>query len=254
LLTALISMLPPGPSSAGCAAFPYAWSNDPLSCLDAPAGLVRIETSQFQVMGRLDGDGSDPGISAGAAAFNLGSFAMGAGGSWVRTGDSDTLLVKVAVSKVLKGDPIGFMEGIFGPSISAGGTLGWSRSADGANCLAASVGFQFSVFPTVAIGVDVSGLRLAGDPLVNRTIGYGVTYIYDRDFRAHLSVRDKALAIGAELAVTDHLTVRTGSAGGSWDTGLTIGLGSVSLDYAVRLDRTSASHFTGISFVPGGSP
>lgn len=212
-----------------------------------------METPEFQVMGRLDGDGSSPGISAGAAAFSLGPVAFGAGGSWVRSDGSDTLQVKVAVSRIIKGDPIGFMEGIFGPSISVGGTLGWSRSADGANCLAASMGFQFSVFPTVAIGADVSGLRLAGDPLVSRTIGYGATYIYDRGFRAHLSVRDRELAIGVELAVTDRVTVRTGSDGSSWDSGLTLGLGPVSLDYAVQLDRTVASHFAGITFRPGGA-
>lgn len=251
ILTALVSMLPPGPASAGCSAYPYAWSSDPLSCLVAPAGLVRIESPQFQVMGRFDGDGSSPGIAAGAAAFSLGSMALGAGGSWMRSDDSDTLHVTVAASGVIKGDPIGFMEGIFGPSISAGGTLDWSRSSEGENCLAASLGAQFSVFPTVAIGADVSGLRLAGDPLVSRTIGYGATYIYDRDFRAHLSVRERILAIGVELAVSDHLTVRTGSDGSSWDAGLTAGLGPFSLDYAVRLDRTTASHFTGITFTRG---
>jgi hypothetical protein len=252
LLLILLSA-PPGPWSSGCAVFPYAWSDDALSCLAAPAGLVRIEDWQVQILGRLNGEGDFPAVSGGAAAFPLGPVVLGAGGGWSGQDGTDTLDLQVSAGATLRGDPIGFMEGVFGPSISVGSSLAWTGIRGGGGCLSTSLGFQFSVFPTIAVGADASGLRLSGDRIVERVLGYGVSCIYDRSFRAHLSVRDGEPAIGAELEVTGSLTVRTGSDGGSWDAGLTARAGSFALDYALSLMDHGVTHRAGLSFVPGGS-
>jgi hypothetical protein len=251
----LLILLPahPEPWCSGCAVFPYAWSDDALSCLAAPAGLVRLDDWQVQLLGRLDGQGDSPGISGGAAAFPLGPVSLGAGGGWSGTSDSDTLDFQVSAAGTVRGDPIGFMDGVFGPSISVGSSLSWTSAPGGQGCLSTSLGFQFSVFPTIAVGADASGLRLAGDKVVGRTLGYGVTCIYDRSFRAHLSVREGEPAIGAELMVTEVLTVRTGSDGGSWDAGVTALIGDMAFDYALSLMDSGAVHWAGITFTPGGS-
>lgn len=246
----LLLATPPDAWASGCAAFPYAWSDDALSCLEAPAGLVRVEEWQVQIMGRLDGDGGSPAVAGGAAALPLGPAVLGAGGGWSSGPERDSLDLQVSLASTVRGDPIGFMEGVFGPSISVGGSLAWTGVSGGEGCLSGSLGFQFSIFPTIAVGADASGLRLAGDRLVERTIGYGVTSVYDRSFRAHLSVRNGRPAIGAELRVTDRLSVRTGSDGSSWDAGLTASLGVLSLDYVLGMSRSGSVHRAGLTF-PG---
>jgi len=252
VLLALLAA-PPGAWSSGCAVQPYSWSDDALSCRIAPAGLVRLEGWRAGLSGRLDGSGETPGLSLGVAGFRAGRVVLGAGAGWSEAGGADTLDLGLAAAATLRGDPIGFMEGVFGPSISVGSSLAWTRTGEGEGCLSASIGLQFSIFPTIAVGADCSGLRLAGDRLVERILGYGVTCVYDRSFRAHLSVRDGRPAVGGELAVTDRLTVRTGSDGSLWVAGLAVPVGDLEFAYSVSLSGSGAVHRAGLEFSPGGS-
>lgn len=257
LLLASVSFQP-GPAAEGSACMPYAWSDDPATSLFAPAGMVRLESTAYTLFGTIDGSGVGGGGYIAAAGVRLGDFVLGAGGGWVETDGSDTLSVRICGARTVRGDPIGFMEGIFGPSISVGTSLEYtSVGGEGtarAGALSASAGMQFSIFPTIAVGVDVSGLRLAGDTIVERTIGYGVTSIFDSSFRAHLSVIDGRAALGAELGVGDALTVRTGSNGNGWSSGIGLEHGGFRLDWAVTLSDEYVRHYAGLTFVPGGTP
>ena len=248
----------PGPVAEGSACMPYAWSNDPSTSLFAPAGMVRLESTAYSLFGTINGSGADEGGYLAAAGVRLGDYVLGAGGGWVETDGSETLSVRICGARTVRGDPIGFMEGIFGPSISVGTSLEYtSAGGEGiatTGALSASAGMQFSIFPTIAVGVDVSGLRLAGEKIIERTIGYGVTSIFDSSFRAHLSVVDERTALGAELVVGEALTIRTGSDGDGWSSGMGLEYGRFQLDWAVTLSGDDVRHYAGLTFVPGGRP
>ncbi|NOQ21934.1 MAG: hypothetical protein GQ565_04700 [Candidatus Aegiribacteria sp.] len=257
MLLFLLSLqsFPDGPGAAGCACGAYAWSNDASSCLSAPAGLVRITKTQFSVYSTAS-DLDNNNIFA-AAAFELGSQHYGAAAGLIRSeSEPDTVQVALVAARTLKGDPVGFMEGVFGPSISIGASLGFAitdeDSEDCSEMLSAGLGFQFSVFPTIAIGVNVSNLRLAGDRLHERVIGYGFSTAFDRRFRGHFSVTNGKSALGFDLAVNDWLTVRTGSDGSSWNTGVSLEHAWLKLDWAVILNDHDCRQVLGISVSPGG--
>ncbi len=250
-------MFPRGPEAVGSASGPYAWSDDPAGCLQAPAGLVRITGSMFTVYsGASD---ADNGSLVAAAGGMLGGGHYGAGAGWVRTDTGpDTLMASLSAATTLKGDPIGFMEGVFGPSISVGGTLGFistdENDLNDGRMLSADVGFQFSLFPTVAIAAQMSGIRLAGDSLRSRNVNYGFSTVFDRRFRGHLSVSQGNPAVGFDLGVRDWLTVRSGSDGSSWNSGLSLEFYRFTLDWAVVLDDTDCRQLLGITAAFGGEP
>lgn len=200
---------------------------------------------------------ADNGSLTAAAAAMLGGGHYGAGAGWVRTDTGpDTLMASLSAARTLKGDPIGFMEGVFGPSISVGGTLGFiSTGDDGTNdaaMLTADLGFQFSVFPTVAVAAQISGIRLAGDSLRSRNVDYGFSTVFDRRFRGHLSVSRGRPAVGFDLGVRDWLTVRSGSDGSSWNSGVSLEIHRFSLDWAVILDDTDCRQLLGVTAAFGG--
>jgi len=191
------------------------------------------------------------------SAFELGGNHYGAAAGWIRSeSEPDTVQVALIAAKTLKGDPVGFMEGVFGPSISIGGTLGLTVTDDGADnysdMLSADLGFQFSVFPTVAIGANVSNLRLYGDSLWERVIGYGFSTVFDRKFRGHFTVTNGKSALGFDLNVNDWFTVRTGSDGSSWNAGVSFEHEWLKLDWAVILNDHDCMQVLGISVSPGG--
>jgi len=255
LLLLSLNSIPDGPEAAGCASSPYAWSADASSCLFAPAGLVRLTTAQFSIFSTAS-DIDNNNIFA-AAAFELDSHHYGAAAGWIRSESRpDTLQAMLSFARTIKGDPIGFMEGVFGPSISVGGSLGItvtdSDSGDNGEMLSGDLGFQFSVFPTVAIGANVSNLRLYGDSLRERVIGYGISTVFDKRFRGHFSVTDGRSALGFDLVINDWFTVRTGTGGSSWNAGATIEHDWLKLDWAMILNDLDCKQILGISVSPGG--
>ena len=257
MLLFLLSLqsFPNGPGAAGCACGTYAWSNDASSCLTSPAGLVRVTRTQFSVYSTVS-DMDNNSIVA-AAAFEMGGNHYGAAAGLLRSeSEPDTVQFALIAAKTLKGDPVGFMEGVFGPSISIGGSLGLTVTDDDAGnyseMLSAGLGFQFSVFPTIAIAANVSNLRLYGDSLQERVIGYGFSTVFDRKFRGHFTVTNGKSALGFDLNVNDWLTVRTGSDGSSWNAGVSFEHEWLKLDWAVILNDHDCRQVLGISVSPGG--
>jgi len=251
LLVLSLNSFPYGPVAAGYGCGPYAWSDDASTCLTAPAGLDRITGTQFSI----NTAGNSSIFAAGVLKF--GSHNYGAGAGITRKESSpDTLFAAVTTARTLRGDPVGFMEGVFGPSISIGGSLGMSvtenDSGEGKEMISAGLGFQFSVFPTIAIGVNVSNLRLYGDRLRERVIGYGFSTVFDRRFRGHFSVTDGRSAIGFDLGVNDWLTVRSGTDGSSWNAGASIEHDWLRLNWAAILNGQDCRQVFGISVSPGG--
>ncbi|MEN8208305.1 MAG: hypothetical protein ABFR50_03540 [Candidatus Fermentibacteria bacterium] len=164
--------------------------------------------------------------------------------------------VALVAARTIKGDPIGFMEGVFGPSISAGLSLGLTvtddDSGNSSEMLSGGLGLQFSVFPTIALGLNVSNFRIAGDSLHEKVIGYGITSVFDRNFRGHFTVTDGKCALGFDLALNDWLSVRTGSDGSSWNTGFSLEYDWFKLDWAMILNDLDCRQALGISVSPGG--
>jgi hypothetical protein len=197
--------------------------------------------------------GSEYESIVAAAAGRLGSGHYGAAAGWIRNEwGPDTLAFSLSAARTLKGDPVGFMDGVFGPSISVGGSLDFITADDdiegSASMLCGQLGLQFSVFPTVAIGADMSGVRLAGDRLRERRIDYGFTTVFDKRFRGHFSVTDGDPSVGFELGVNDWLEVRSGSDGSSWNSGASLTLGWIALDWAVVIRDEDYRQVFGLSF------
>jgi len=191
------------------------------------------------------------------SAMKLGAHHYGAGAGWIRSESGpDTLEVAVSTARTIRGDPVGFMEGVFGPSISVSGSLGLSMtdndSGENSEMLSAGIGFQFSVFPTIAIGANFSNLRLYGDAIHEKTIGYGISSIFDRRFRGHFSVTDGKSALGFDLGIRDWLTVRTGTDGSSWNAGISLEHDWLKFDWSMLLNSNDCRQALGITISPGG--
>ncbi|MBD3276826.1 MAG: hypothetical protein GF388_00855 [Candidatus Aegiribacteria sp.] len=250
-----VHAFPVSPVSAGSSSGSFAWSDDVLSCLQAPQGLVRLTGSRFSIYSTASD--LDNNNVFGAGAFSAGERHFAAAAGLVRSETlPDTVLASISAARTIRGDPIGFMEGVFGPSISLGGTLGVvlteSESGGAERMLYADGGFQFSVFPTIAIGATVSNLRISGEKLSERSIGYGFTTIFDKRFRGHFSVLDEQPAVGFELDVNEWLTVRTGSGGSSWNSGVSFRSRWFRIDWAAVLAESDCRQVLGIILAPGG--
>lgn len=196
---------------------------------------------------------ADNGSLIAAAAGRIGPGHYGAAAGWTRNESGpDTLAFSLGAARTLKGDPVGFMDGVFGPSISVGGSLDYfavnEDTGGSSGMLCAQLGFQFSVFPTVAIGADMSGIRLAGDRLRERRVDYGFTTVFDKRFRGHFSVTDGDPSVGFELGVNDWLEVRSGSDGASWNSGASLSLGWFGIDWAVVIRDDDCRQVFGLTF------
>jgi hypothetical protein len=174
------------------------------------------------------------------------SLAAGASGG-------DSLSVDAAVAMVVTGDPVGFMEGYFGPSICVGAG-GCAELLPDGDELTASAGIQFSVFPTLAVGMTVASIPVstpAGSGIGART-EWGASYIFSREFRVHVSSSPDGTAIGAELRPAEMLRVRTGTSGDDWRAGATLLAGRFSLDYGAAVSDSTVSHTVSIRVAIGG--
>jgi hypothetical protein len=251
LLCALASGFFSDGREAGCAAGPAAWAASASSGLDTPAGLVRIEgwecfsgisTPGFEGSFRLTaGGGWNPGPFAAALGIGLG---QGEGES------PDTLIAVISAAKVLTGNPIGFMEGLFGPSISFGGYLEIVHmSGDTTDTgILGGGGVQFSVFPSFAVGVNCRDLRLSGDSPRDHSWEYGITHVFNRDIRGHLTFSDGDVAAGADLSLISGLRISTGTDGSSWSIGTGIETGRFTIDYGLDMKGSGVVHTLSVSF------
>lgn len=237
----------------GCAAGPAAWAASVSSGLEAPAGLVRLEGWECFSGVQVHGSGNRSRILAGYGT-NPGSFSTAFGlGYGSGDGAPDTLVAAASLAKVLIGNPIAFMEGLFGPNISAGGMLELvSTTGEGSRTsLMGGGGVQFSVFPSFAVGVNVVDFLIAGDSLRENSWEYGITHVFNRDIRGHLTLGGEHVSVGADLRITQGVRVSTGTDGSSWSLGAGLDVGRFTFDYGLDMTESSTVHVITLSFRSG---
>lgn len=256
-----------GPTEHSITVPAYSWADRPTAWLAAPGCLVRAEVWEIGAWGGAGSLASSEewheSRSGGlAAAGPLGSLYAGAG-LGASSGGADTLAARAAGAWLVTGDPISFMEGFFGPSVSLGAGLE-ARSISEADASAGElrtwVSGQVALFPTFCLGAGLTDFRMAdwGDEgLADADDGGGLalscTYIFGRELRGHLGFGASGMAVGADLRVSPVLSVQAGTDGEFWACGLSAGSGRITADYGIRLNRSSASHRTGLWFKLGES-
>jgi hypothetical protein len=173
---------------------------------------------------------------------------------------ADTTLAKICAARVLTGDPVAFIEGFFGPSVSLGVSAGIRHIADhdlSFTGLEAASNLQIAVFPTFCAAITVRGSGLAGSgddgfgPSSEVDMGYAFSYVFNRSLRGHLSGGEGEVALGADLRLGSAVSVRTGSDWESWSTGLRLSLSRVSIDYGIRLCDQKAGHMISVGYRTG---
>lgn len=258
----LVSILcsPHAPARHAMAVPAYSWARGPGSWMEAPACLVRAEVWQLGASGVLGSLEPDAGWSDGpggvmAAAGPAGGLYAGASAA-VAGGSADTLAGSVSAAWLLTGDPISFMEGFFGPSVSLGASLGarsLSRDDGAGGELLAGGSAQVAFFPTFCLGLGIRPARLAGwgPDSLRQEEGYGgleasCTYIFGRELRGHLGFGSGGASVGADLRVSGPVTVMAGTDGSFWGCGVSAGAGRFTAEYGLRLSAGSASHSAGL--------
>ncbi|MCK5035017.1 MAG: hypothetical protein KAS73_03920, partial [Candidatus Sabulitectum sp.] len=83
----------------------------------APAGMGRVEFLEMTVNAGVSNSESS-GSAAAVIPVGLSGFHIGTGAGWNSYNGTGTL--QLSGSYVVAGDPIGFMAGLFGPSIATG--------------------------------------------------------------------------------------------------------------------------------------
>mgnify|MGYP006277421249 CR=1 FL=1 len=254
-----------GPAGHAVSVPGYSWADGPSSWLAAPGCLVRAEVWEAEVSGGIGGEDparewSEEGSARLCAAGPAGPVYAGAGAT-AGLGAADTLAAEAAGAWLVTGDPISFMEGFFGPSVSVGAALGArtiSANGERSGELYASASGQVALFPTFCIGVGTHSARLAewgsGDLLsgdAGRDVSASCTYIFGRRLRGHLGFGAGGPSVGADLRVSDHLTVIAGTDGGHWSAGARGSYGRLGLHYSLRLTETGAVHAGGVSMKLG---
>lgn len=242
MLTLLLSasLIFPSPASQGRGVHPAAWGRCALELADAPAGLSRLEYGQLHGWAWA---GESEGVTfsvSGGLPVARGRFALGASATVDPGFDSHALAAGGAW--VVTGDPIGFMEGLFGPSIVLGASGGVLDTGDGAEPFA-TASIQFSMFPSFALGA-ASNWRSAGRP----SASLGFTHVFNRAFTLNASLSQGDPEIGAVLRVSPGLSVSAGTGGSAWHSGVAVERGPFILDLSVVLSEDDVSGGAGLSW------
>jgi hypothetical protein len=245
MLITLLSaaLLFPSPSGMGRGVHPAAWACGSVQLPDAPAGLSRLTGPEAGAWFWGDGNGSgavglagglplaESGFAGGVSAYagkDFSRYGAVAGGSWVVTGD-----------------PIGFMEGLFGPSLVLGASGGVLEEGDGAFPVG-TVSAQLSLFPSFALGASCLWKhdgRPEGD--------FGFTHVFNRAFTLNAGLSGSDPEIGAVLTVSPGLSVSAGTGGSLWHTGVSVKTGSWRVEGAVAASREELSGGAGVSWSTG---
>lgn len=228
-----------GPVQAGLGVFPVAWSNDPVSCMAAPAGMGRIEF--LEVVATAGITHNEPSGSV-AAVMPLGGsgFQLGTAAGWDNNHRTGT--AQLSVGYVVAGDPIGFMEGLFGPSITTGVSARYLYAdSTGDNSFDFDAGFQFSLFPSFALGM------LFSDIINDRVLTAGFSHVFNKNLKAHTTFSDDNWQVGCELMVKRTLRVYTGTDGDDVNAGVRFSPGQWNYAYGAVLHKNSIEHRIGIS-------
>ncbi len=206
--------------------------------MSAPAGLGRIAGLQAE---SAWGYGEDAHSYAAAAAMPLGTggFSAGAGGGW--NGANHSRFFQLSGCYVLTGDPIGFMEGLFGPSITTGASAGVSTDSTGSTEACIDLGLQFSLFPSFALGLSYSDASADG---VFRT---GFSHVFNRNLLVHVNYGDETWQAGAELTVRPAFKLLSGTDGQGLNCGFSLSRENWTLAYGARFMENSIAHGAGVS-------
>lgn len=229
-----------GPLGQALGVHPASWSSDPLSCAVSPAGFGRIEGRALQASGTLS---KDAGTYAAAASLPLGRGFTGAVSGFFSTeGEDDRGTVQLSGCYVVTGDPIGFMEGLYGPSVTAGVSVAgvFGDSADSPD-QRVDLGVQFSLFPSFAVGVQ--NTDLFGEAVFNT----GFSHVFNRSLEIHVNYGDDTWQGGAELTVSSLLSILAGTDGNSLNAGFELAPGmGWKAGYAVEFREDSLTHTLGM--------
>ena len=205
----------------------------------APAGMGRIEFLQISSSGGLTDDKPSGAV---AAVIPLGDsrFSLGSGAGW---DDLDRIgTAQLSGSYTAAGDPIGFMEGLFGPSITIGLSARYQYvDSTEENLFDTDAGFQFSLFPSSALGMTYT------DIIQDRLLTVGFSHVFSRNLKAHASLADGDWQVGCELQITRALRLLSGTDGDNVNAGVSFSPGEWSYGYGAVLHENAVEHRLGVS-------
>ncbi len=246
MLAILLSagLLFPSPAAMGRGVHPAAWAFGPMQLPDAPAGLSRLTGPEVGAW--YWGAGNGPGAVglAGGIPLAEGRFAGGLS-AYVEGEGLDRFGAMAGGSWVITGDPIGFMEGLFGPSLVLGASAGVME--EGAGVFPVGDGsLQLSLFPSFALGASClwkHGKRPEGH--------FGFTHVFNRAFTVNAGISGGDPEIGAVLSLSPGLCISAGTGGSLWHTGVSVGIGSLRAEAAVAASRETVSGGVGLNWSAG---
>ncbi len=205
----------------------------------APAGMGRVEFLEISVNAGL-GKNESSGCAAAVIPVGLSGFHIGTGAGW--NSYSDTGTFQLSGSYVIAGDPIGFMAGLFGPSMATGVSARYQYAdSTGEDNFDVDAGFQFSLFPSFALGMNFT------DILEDRTLTTGFSHVFNRNLKAHTTFGDGNWQIGCELAVTRALKLYSGTGGEDFNAGVSFAMESWNFGYGAMFHENEIQHKFGIS-------
>jgi hypothetical protein len=238
LLAAALLYSPP--SIMGRGVHPAAWAGSPLELFDAPAGLSRLRGPEAGIWARSFREG--PGEIGFYGGLPLPGDRFSAGALVSADTGVDNLTFALGGSWVVTGDPIGFMEGLFGPSIVLGCSGGTVDNGEGHDPFA-TASLQFSMFPSFALGAASTWI-----PDARPRMSLGFTHVFNRAFTLNAGFTPDSPEIGAVLRVSPDLSFTAGTGGRDWHSGVLLQAGPFRIDLSVVFDGDDAEGGAGMSW------
>ncbi|MCK5785313.1 MAG: hypothetical protein KAH54_02000 [Candidatus Sabulitectum sp.] len=201
--------------------------------------MGRLEFLQVSSVGGLSEE-KPSGAVAAVVPLGESRFTLGTGAGWddfLRIGTA-----QLSGSYTAAGDPIGFMEGLFGPSISVGVSTRYQYAdSTGESFFDVDAGFQFSLFPSSALGMTYT------DIIEDRLFAMGFSHVFNRNLKAHASLCEGDWQVGCELQITRVLRLFSGADGEAVNAGLSFSPGEWDYGYGAVLHEGSVEHRLGVS-------
>lgn len=201
--------------------------------------MGRIGELQVEAAGQYKGYNGSV-FTAAVMPLGSGGFTGGAGAGW--NGDQGRGEFQISTCYVVTGDPIGFMEGLYGPSVTTGASACavYTDSTEEMD-VTFDCGLQFSLFPSFALGLNCSDL--AGDAVFNT----GFSHVFNRSLKIHVNYGDESWQGGAELKVKPVLSLFSGTDGSSLSCGILFIHDRWAAEYGACFLETSIEHSLGLS-------
>lgn len=207
----------------------------------APAGMGRIEFMEAAASFKL---ADDDFAGATALVFPVGQTGFHTGAALAFDNKSQSGVAQIAGSYIVTGDPIGFMQGLYGPSITVGFSSRYlfaDSLPEDSSSFDVDAGFQFSLFPSFAIGMMFT------DILNNYEVTTGFTNVFNRNLKGHVAFTEDSWQVGCELSITRYFKVFSGTDSHNVHGGLSYSFGNWKSDYALILHENAIEHSFGLS-------